>query len=50
MFAFHSIASLCAVLLIVFAAGLFRRLRDAVGGDSLAPMVAFAGLVGTASS
>ena len=47
MFAFHIVASLCAVLLIVFAAGLFRRLRDAVGGDSLAPMVAFAGLVGT---
>ena len=47
MFAFHVLASLCAVLLIVFAAGLFRRLRASVGGDSLAPLLAFAGLVGT---
>ena len=47
MFAFHVLASVCAVLLIVFAAGLYRRLRDVVGRDSLAPMLAFAGLVGT---
>jgi hypothetical protein len=47
MFAFHGFASVCAVLVIVFAAGLFRRLRDAVGRDSLAPLLAFAGLVGT---
>ena len=47
MFALHSAGMLAAVLLIVFAAGLHRRLRD-VASDSLAPMVAFAGLVGTA--
>lgn len=48
MFAFQVFGSLCAVLLIVFAAGLFRRLRAVGGGDSLAPLTAFAGLVGTA--
>ena len=47
MFAFQGFASVCAVLVIVFAAGLFRRLRDVVGRDSLAPLLAFAGLVGT---
>ncbi len=48
MFAFHSITVLGAVLMIVFAAGLFRRLRAAAGPDALAPLVAFAGLAGTA--
>jgi hypothetical protein len=48
MFAFHVLASLGAVLMIVFAAGLFRRLRAETGPDGLAPLVAFAGLVGTA--
>jgi hypothetical protein len=47
MFAFHSITTLGALLMVVFAAGLFRRLR-AGAGDSVAPMVAFAGLLGTA--
>ncbi|GAA2143173.1 hypothetical protein GCM10009844_15310 [Nocardioides koreensis] len=47
MFAFHSIAMTGAILMIVFAAGLFRRLRTAMP-DSIAPTVAFAGLAGTA--
>jgi hypothetical protein len=47
MFAFHSIAVVGALLLVVFGAGLFARLR-AVAADSLAPVVALAGLVGTA--
>ena len=47
MFAFHSITALGAVLTIVFAAGLAARLR-AVAPSSIAPLVAFAGLVGTA--
>jgi hypothetical protein len=47
MFAFHSITTLGAVLLVVFAAGLHRRLR-AVAPHGLAPVVAFAGLAGTA--
>ena len=47
IFAFHTFALLAAVLLLVFSAGLFRRLR-AVAGDSIAPLVAFAGLAGTA--
>ena len=47
LFAFHSITALGAVLMVVFAAGLFRRLR-ATAADSLAPVVALAGLAGTA--
>ncbi len=47
LFAFHSITVVGAVLMVVFAAGLLRRLRDAMP-DSIAPMVAFSGLVGTA--
>lgn len=47
LFAFHTVTMLAAVLLVVFAAGLHRRLRD-VAPDSLAPTVAFAGLFGTA--
>jgi len=47
MFALHSVTVLGAVLMIVFAAGLHRRLRDAMP-DSLVPLVATAGLVGTA--
>lgn len=45
-FVFHSLALACAVLLVVFAAGLLRRMRatDAVGS---APTVAFAGLLAT---
>jgi hypothetical protein len=47
MFAFHSITALGALLMIVFAAGLFRRLRNVLPG-SLAPVVALIGLAGTA--
>jgi hypothetical protein len=47
MFAYHSIAMLGALLMVVFAAGLFRRLRTAMP-DSIAPVVAFFGLAGTA--
>jgi len=47
LFAFHSLTALGAVLMVVFAAGLFRRLR-ATAGDSLAPVVALVGLAGTA--
>lgn len=47
MFAFHSLTMLGAVLMVVFGAGLYRRLRTALP-DSIAPTVAFAGLTGTA--
>ena len=47
LFAFHSITALGAVLMIVFAAGLFRRLKHALP-DSITPAVAAAGLFGTA--
>src|SRR3954469_5116681 len=48
MFVFHSITALGALLTGVFPAGLFVRLRATAGRDSIAPVVAFAGLVGTA--
>lgn len=48
MFAFHSITTLGAVLMIVFAAGLRRRLAAALPADSTLPTIAFAGLLGTA--
>ncbi len=47
LFVFHSITTLGALLMVVFAAGLLRRLRRGAG-DSIAPTVAFAGLLGTA--
>jgi hypothetical protein len=47
MFAFHFFALVGAVSMVVFAAGLQRRLRARLG-DGLAATVAFAGLVGTA--
>ncbi|GAA1969025.1 hypothetical protein GCM10009798_32010 [Nocardioides panacihumi] len=47
MFAFHSIAVVGALLLVVFGVGLFHRLR-AVAADSAAPLIALAGLLGTA--
>ena len=47
MFAFHSVTAIGAILMLVFAAGLHRRLRDAMP-DSLVPVVAAGGLVGTA--
>jgi hypothetical protein len=47
MFAFHSIAVVAALLLIVFGAGLYARLR-AVAATSAAPVIALAGILGTA--
>jgi hypothetical protein len=47
LFAFHSITALGAVLMLVFAAGLHRRLRGAMA-DSIVPTVAGAALAGTA--
>jgi hypothetical protein len=47
LFAFHSVTALGAILMIVFGAGLFRRLR-AVRPDGLAPLIALVGLAGTA--
>jgi hypothetical protein len=51
MLAFHLFSLVGAVLMVVFAAGLYRRLRaGSTAGptdEGLAPMVAFAGLVGT---
>jgi hypothetical protein len=47
LFAFHSITTVGAILMVVFAAGLLRRLRRG-SGDSIAPTVAFSGLLGTA--
>jgi hypothetical protein len=47
LFAFHSITALGALLMIVFGAGLFRRLRSELP-DSLVPVVALVGLAGTA--
>ena len=48
MLAFHTLAVVGAVLAVVFAAGLYRRLRAGASTDSTAPLVAFAGLLGTA--
>jgi len=48
MLAFHTFAVVGAVLLVVFAAGLARRLRDGLGDGSVAPLIAFGGLLGTA--
>jgi hypothetical protein len=47
MYAFHTFTAVGAVLLIVFAAGLHRRLR-AVLPESIAPTLALTGLAGTA--
>lgn len=48
MTVFHVGISLAAVLLVVFAAGLARRLRETLPTDSLAPVVAGAGVLATA--
>jgi len=48
LIAFHVLAVVSAVLMIVFAAGLFRRLRATSRADSIAPLVAFSGLFATA--
>ena len=47
MFAFQVLGSIGAIAMVVFAAGLFRRLRSRLDGDSLLPMVAAFGLLGT---
>ncbi|GAA1477192.1 hypothetical protein GCM10009623_16380 [Nocardioides aestuarii] len=47
MYAFHTFTTLGAVLLVVFAAGLHRRLASTLPGSAL-PVVALAGLLGTA--
>ncbi|KAB2812057.1 hypothetical protein ACIRN4_27455 [Pimelobacter simplex] len=48
MLAFHLFAIVGSVLLVVFAAGLHRRLRAAAGPDSVLPLVAFTGALVTA--
>ncbi|WP_436701524.1 hypothetical protein [Nocardioides sp. BYT-33-1] len=48
MLAFHLSAMIGAVLMVVFAAGLFRRLRTTVAADSILPLVAFSGVLVTA--
>lgn len=45
---FHVLGMVSAVLMIVFAAGLLRRLRAGTGPDSLVPTIATAGVFGTA--
>lgn len=46
--AFHVLAVISAALMVVFAAGLFRRLRATAGPDSLVPGVAAIGVLATA--
>jgi len=48
MIAFHVLGMVSAILMLVFAAGLYRRLRATAPADSLAPAVATFGLLGTA--
>lgn len=48
MLAFHVLGMVSAVLMIVFAAGLYRRLRAALPADSTLPMIGFSGAFGTA--
>ncbi|XBB65313.1 hypothetical protein ABFU82_14450 [Nocardioides sp. WV_118_6] len=48
MVAFHLFAMVGAALMIIFAAGLFRRLRATTGADSVLPLVAFSGVLVTA--
>lgn len=48
MVAFHLLGMISAVLMVVFAAGLYRRLRATAAADSIAPLVAVFGLLGTA--
>jgi len=44
----HLAGMVSAVLMIVFAAGLHRRLRAALPADSTLPLIAFSGMFGTA--
>jgi len=48
MIAFHAFATVAALLIAVFGLGLYRRLRAAMPGDSLAPAAAAFGFLGTA--
>ncbi|KUG53616.1 hypothetical protein AVL62_02210 [Serinicoccus chungangensis] len=48
MFALHSVTVVGALLMLVFGAGLHRRLRAALPADSSLPLLAFAGMLGTA--
>lgn len=48
MLAFHTFTMISAVLLVVFAAGLLRRLRATAPSDSVLPTVAFSGVLVTA--
>ncbi len=48
MLAFHLTSMVSAVLMVVFAAGLFRRLRATTGADSVLALVAFSGVLITA--
>lgn len=48
MIAFHVLGMVSAALMLVFAAGLHRRLRASAPVDSIAPAVASYGLLGTA--
>ena len=48
LIAFHVLGMVSAVLMIIFAAGLHRRLRATAPADSIAPTVATFGLLGTA--
>lgn len=48
MMVFHAVTVLSALLGVVFAAGLHRRLATRLPATSAVPMLAFAGLLGTA--
>lgn len=48
MFAFHTFTTVGAVLLVLFGAGLYRRMQARNTTGSALPLVAFAGLLGTA--
>jgi hypothetical protein len=48
MLAFHLSAMVAAVLMVVFAAGLFRRLRATAPRDSVLPVIALSGVLITA--
>lgn len=48
MLAFHTFTMVSAVLMVVFAAGLYRRLRATADRDSVLPLVAFSGVLITA--
>lgn len=45
MLAFHTFTMVSAVLMIVFAAGLYRRLKATAARDSVLPLVAFSGVL-----